>query len=257
MHNFGKIKHNIYEIAADGIANNDAKKKGILKKLISTIKESKILRTQASVYQNLENRVDESDYSASEYVKENIALLQKFNIADIVKENEKFAILLEGYEIQDSYDMETLHENIHNLITTKKTAKTLNNLVESSKVVRDHILTNTHKEVIKEDSFIPNSMLNKLLTDKLNTKYESLSENEVKLIKSVLTVNESEQGEIYETARIETLTAVNKSIKESSDVVLKGKLLDVKERLLESKYNKDSFLTDIVKIINLQKNLND
>jgi len=257
MYNFGKIKHNIYEIAADGIAYNDTKKKEVLKKFISTIKESKILRTQASVFANIESRVDESDYSASEYIKENIALLQKFDIADIVRENKKLAILLEGFDVQDTYDMGSLHENIHNLITTKKTAKTLNNLVESSKFVRDYILKNTQKEVIQENNYLPNSMLSKFLSDKFNTKYESLTENEVKLVKSVLTINEAEQSEAFEVARLETLAAVNSSIKECNDVELKGKLVDVKERLLESKYNKDSFVNDIVKIINLQKNLND
>ena len=257
MYNFGKIKHNIFEIAADGVAYKDTKKKEVLKKFISIVKESKILRTQASVYHNLETRVDESDYSASEYVKENIALLQKFDIADIVKENNKLVILLEGYQVQDSYDMDSLHENIHSLITTKKNAKTLNALVESSKFVKNHILKNIPKEIIKEDNFIPNSMLSKYLSDKFIKKYDTLSETEVRLVKAVLSVNESEQSEIFETARVEALTAVNKSIKECTDIELKGKLVDVKERLLESKYVKDSFVTDIVKIINLQKNLND
>ena len=76
MYNFGKIKENIYEIAADGIASKDNKKKSILKKYLTTIKESEILRMEASIYDNIETKCDTNDYSASEYVKENISLLQ-------------------------------------------------------------------------------------------------------------------------------------------------------------------------------------
>lgn len=256
MYNFGKIKHNIYEVAIDGIADKDDNKKALLKKYIKTLKESKILRVQAGVYYNIENRVDENDYSASEYIKENISLLQRYSIADIVKENKKLAILLEGYDIVDNYDGEQLHENIHNLITTKKTSKTMNQLAESSKFVKDYIKGNLTKVII-EENYLPNSMLSKFLSDKFNAKYESLTEAEVKLVKSVLTVNESEQLDFYDAARKETIDAVNESIKNCVDVEVKGKLLDVKERLLESKYNKETFTSDVVKIINLQKNLND
>lgn len=257
MYNFGKIKENIYEIAADGIASKDNKKKSILKKYITTIKESEILRMEASIYDNIETKCDTNDYSASEYVKENISLLQRYNISDIVKENKKLEILLEGYDIVDDYNKKTLHENIHTLITTNKTAKTINQIVESSIFVKDYILKNEAKVVIKED-FIPHSMLVKYLNEKFTAKYNSLNESEVKLIKTVFNSNEVEQSQVFETEKKETLRLINESIKvNSGNLEVKGKLLDVKERLLENKFNKETFVGDIVKIMNLQKKLND
>lgn len=257
MYNFGKIKQNIYEVVADGIADKDPVKRSILKKYISTIKESEILRTQASIYNNIEARVDTNDYSASEFVKENIALLQRFNIADIVKENKKLTVLLEGYEIVDTYDQKELHENIHNLIMTKKSPKTVAKLVESTTYIKDYIIKNEVKEVIKEN-YIPNSMLSKYLSDKFTDKYKSLTESEVALIKTIITSNEEEQSNLYETSVKDAIKILNESIKNNSgNIEIKGKLLDVKERLLETKYNKETFAGDIIKLINLQKNLND
>jgi hypothetical protein len=257
MYNFGKLKHNIYEVAADGISTGNATKKTILKQYIKTLKESEILRTLSGIYHNIENRVDEDVYSTNEYIKENVALLQRYKISDIVKESNKLSILLEGYEMIEDYPTRELHENIHNLITTKKTAKTIDQLVESTNYIKTFINNNVKKEKLVKETHIPNSMLSGFLAEKFIKKYDSLTEDEVKLIKTVLTVNESEAMEYFDKSRTETLTKINETIKECSDIEVKSKLLDVKERLLESKYNKETFTTDIVKILNLQKNLND
>lgn len=254
MHNFGKIKHNIYEIAIDGIADKNKKKKAILKKYINIIKESPILRTQARIYYNLENKVNESEYLATEYIKENIALMLKYGLADIVRETKKLEVLLEGYEIQDVYDKSELHENIHNLLITKKKPTTIDNIVESTNVIKNYIISNKHKELVNED-FLPNSMLTKLLTDKYNEKYSSMSESEKKLVKSLLDSDEEGQRSVLETVKKETLILVNKSIQEATEVELKEKLLNVKERILETQYSKDDFITTISKIMNLSTTL--
>lgn len=254
MHNFGKIKHNIYEIAIDGITDKDPKKKAILRKYISIIKESEFLKTQARVYFNLENKVNESEYLATEYIKENIALLAKYDLKAIVRENKKLMVLLEGYEVVKSYDKLDLHENIHNLIITKRKPTTLDNIVESTNVIKNYIITNQPKELVNEE-FFPNSMLTKFLTDNLNEKYSNLGESEKKIIKSILSEDESGQIVVLEDLKSEALVLVNNSIKESSDIEVKEKLLSVKERILETKYSKEDFIPTITKIMNLTKTL--
>jgi hypothetical protein len=254
MHNFGKIKHNIYEIAVDGITEKDPKKKALLKKFIKTIKESSILKTQARVYYNLENKVDESEYLATEYIKENISLMAKYGITDIMRENKKLEVLLEGFEMEELYDKSELHENIHNLLITKKKPTTIDNIVESTNVIKEYIVTNQHKEVVKEN-FLPNSMLSQFLTDKYNDKYSSLSESEKNIVKSLLDDKEETQMSVLEDVKKNALALVNENIKESSDVELKEKLLNVKERILETKYSKEEFVPTITKIMNLTNTL--
>lgn len=255
MHNFGKIKHNIYEVVVDGIAEKDNSKKVLLKKYVSTIKESEILRAQANVYNNIESRVDKSEYIATEYIKENIALLQKFNIKDIVRENKKLSILLESYPVVDFYDKHELHENIHNLILTKKTATTINNIVESTNFIKDYILNNIIKEKVIKEEYLPNSMLIKFLSEKYNTQYSSLTEDEFKTIKMILESDNVGQEAILNEMKKNVIALINESIKSSDGIEVKGKLLDVKERLLETSYNKETFTANIIKLINLKKNL--
>jgi hypothetical protein len=250
MHNFGKIKHNIYEIAVDGITEKDSNKKALLKKFIKTIKESSILKTQARVYYNLENKVNESEYLATEYIKENISLMAKYGLADIMRENKKLEVLLEGYEVEELYDKSELHENIHNLLITKKKPTTIDNIVESTNVIKEYIVSNKHKEVVAEN-FLPNSVLSQFLTDKYNSKYASLSESEKNVIKSLLEENEDTQITTLENVKKDALTLVNKNISEATDVDVKDKLLNVKERILETKYSKEEFIPTITKIINL------
>lgn len=256
MHNFGKIKHNIYEIAVDGIADKDNTKKGILKKYVKTIKESEILKAQARVYHNLETKVNESEYLATEYIKENISLLTKYDLQDIVRENNKLVVLLEGYEIIDIYDKFELHENIHNLLITKKKPSTIDNIVESTSVIKNYIVNNKAREIVSED-FLPNSMLSKYLTEKYNETYSTLSEVDKKLVKSIIESNEDGQEAVLEDIKRDVLVLINKNISENSDVEIKEKLLNVKERVLETKYSKDDFIPTITKIINLTKTLSE
>lgn len=258
MHNFGKIKHNIYEIAVDGITEKNNDKKAILKKFVKTIKESEILKTQARIYYNLENKVNESEYIATEYVKENIALLQKYNLQDIVRENKKLEVLLEGHEVAEIYDRFELHENIHNLIVTKRSANTIDNIVESTNVIKEYIISNKQREIVSEaNDYIPNSMLTKFLTEKYNDKYSNMSEVDRKLVKSIIESDEAGQESILEEVKKNALVLVNQRLSENAELELREKLLNVKERILETKYAKEDFAPTVTKIMTLTKTLSE
>ena len=86
MQNFGKIKNAFSEILAEGIASNDVAKKNLFKKYVKTLKESEILKTQFLVYENIENVVENDQFSANLIVSENLSLLNKFKKKDILKE---------------------------------------------------------------------------------------------------------------------------------------------------------------------------
>jgi hypothetical protein len=253
MHNFGKIKHNIFEVAIDGIVGKNKSKKALLKKFANLIKESKILKTQARVYHNLESKVNEDEFIATEYIKENIALLQKFDIEDIVKENNKLEVLLEGMEIIDQYEGQELHESIHNLITLKRNTKTVDTIVESTKLIKEHIKNNKPAPLVNED-YLPNSVLAKFLAEKYNNKYCDLTETEQRLVVSVLENDVEKQALVMEEIKSEALTAVNESMI-GAELELKEKLLNVKERLLETKYVEDNFVESVAKLINLKNTL--
>ena len=84
----------------------------------------------------------------------------------------------------------------------------------------------------------------------------TLSEEEKKVLKSILSENESEKETLLKDMIKETISLINQSLKEF------GTNLDVKEKLLEAKdviygleYKKDTFKEDILKVYGLKNNL--
>ena len=78
MQNFGKIKNAFNDILAESIIDKDVEKRKIVKRFIRAISESKILKTQFLIYNNIETRVDENQFSANLFITENVNLLNAF-----------------------------------------------------------------------------------------------------------------------------------------------------------------------------------
>lgn len=255
MYNFGKIKHNIYAIVSEGIVSKDLTKKNILKEYIATIKGSEILRTESKIYFNIENKSQNSEYLATEYIKENINLLSKFSKKEILKENKKLFKLLEGQDTVDFYDKFGLHDNIHNLIVTEKTPDTINNIVESTNVIKEYVNLNIIKEERIKEDLLPNSILSKFLIEKYNQKYSSLDENDAEFVKSILENDETKQETVLSNLKKDIMVNINESIEDTDDINVKSKLLDVKNRLIETTYLKENFSENVIKLISLRENL--
>ena len=220
------------------------------KDFIKTIAESPILRTQFIVYKNIENGYFSSEVSAVEYLKENISLFDSFNKKDIIKENQK---LTKGLNPVES---EKIHEALNNLITLEKKAETINQLHESFEVLKTWLTTPKKvSESVKQNNVDPKKFLD-IVAQKYNQKYSTLSEEEKKVLKSILSENESEKETLLKDMIKETISLINQSLKEF------GTNLDVKEKLLEAKdviygleYKKDTFKEDILKVYGLKNNL--
>ena len=78
MQNFGKIKNAFNDILVESIIEKNIEKRKIAKRFIKAINESKILKAQFLIYNNIENRVDENQFSANLFVTENLNILRKF-----------------------------------------------------------------------------------------------------------------------------------------------------------------------------------
>ena len=124
MQNFGRIKNTFNGILAESVVTKQDANKQLFKKYVKAIKESKILTLQFLVYNNIENKVDTDSNSANFFVNENLKLLEKFKIEDIIKENAKLVSLDKSVEgkLNETYKLSELHESLSKLITTKRTA---------------------------------------------------------------------------------------------------------------------------------------
>ncbi len=111
------------------------------------------------------------------------------------------------------------------------------------------------EEVVTESLDLPPSVLTKLAVNKFNSRYSDISESEKEIIKTVLNGSNEDKENIYKKLKRECIDTIDNKLNESSDLDLKDKLLKVKDKLLNTNYNLDTFSTDISKIYDLNESI--
>jgi hypothetical protein len=261
MQNFGIINETFKNILADSIVSKSEKGKKVFRRYIKALKENRVFRTQYNIYNKLENKVETDRFKSGEYVHESIKVLKNLDKDVILNENSKLISYLTkfGYEVStDDYPYKELHENIHSLVVSEETAKNLDIITESSHFINNYIKNNT-KPVIAESTgkFFHQSTLGNELYKKFNERYaDKLNESEKRVFKVVTDKRSTEEDKknLYADMIRECIELVNEQLKECN-IEEKDKLLQVKDKLLRFKYNKDKFVSEISKIVNLKGNL--
>jgi len=256
MQNFGKIKNTFNNLLVEAIAKKDENTKKLFKQYIKAIKESEILKTQFLIYSNIENKIGDDSLSVFSFVSENLRLLEKYNQKDILKENAKLTSMLKkiNFNIDDSYDLLSLHESITKLTFINKTPQNIETVMTEVKKITDYILANKPKEV-NESFDLPLSMLSKLMVEKYNDKYSSLSDADKEVIKVLINPDVEAKKELYQNEVKECVKIIDNLLSEESGEA-KEKLLKVKSKLLEEQeIENDKFLDKISKLMELKNNL--
>jgi len=270
MQNFGKIKNKFNEILVEGVVSENKPNKLLFKKYVKTIKENEILKTQFLIYNNIENKIEENEFKATEFVKANIELLNKYTKKEIAEANLKLSIpivwekeIAEAnlklsipivWEKDDEYSLKELHENITKLIFTKKTPENVDSIVEATSNIVGFIKNNKIKE-ITEAIELPTSMVSTIMVDKYNEKYSNLSESDKSIVKAIMNSDDIQKKEIYSNTIKECLDLINDKLTES-DLETKDRLLRVKEKLLNDKHEiNEDFIPNISKLVELRDNL--
>jgi hypothetical protein len=255
MHNFGKIKNTFNNLIVEGIFKKDDKSRKIFKKYLKTIKESEVLKTQFLIYNNIENKIDKDQFSASLYVNENIKLLESFDKKKIISENNKLLKLLGDSKLESDYDLNALHESISNLIFLNRTAKNIDKITSEIKNVSNFILSNKEKQ-ISENTYIPNSMLTNILIQNFNEKYKSIDEIEKLFLNNLVDGNFESRKEVYIKLTEDCINLIEKKLNENTTDNVE-KFEKVKTKLSEdiNKLNNDNLIEKLSKIIELKNNL--
>lgn len=262
MQNFGKIKNTFNTLLVEGIADKSKENKAIFGQFVRAIKESKILKAQFNVYYDIEKKAEPNELKSSEFVKESISLLGQFKKEDIIAENKKLVAILEKYKInvlEDAYPTGELHENISNLIFTKKTSSSMDSIVESLEKVITHVKQNVVevKEKTWKNEILPNSFVGNIMMEKFNNKYDDLTGDERGLVKSIVESDENGKKELLKNLTAECMGLINTRLAESDSVAEKEALLNVKEALLTMEYTNEGFIGDVSRIIELKKAFNE
>lgn len=250
--NFGKIKNTYNTILVESITSKKDENKLVFKKYIKEIKGDEILKEQFLIFNNIENKIEADRVKAIEYVKESIALLSKYPKQSIIESNTKlFNDIV--FEFDVDYDKKSLHEAITTLVFTDRKASTLDVILDATDKVVDYIINNKTKKV-NEGLDIPNSLLISLSVGNFNEEYKDLSESEKAIVSIMIESTPEEKKKLFKDTNDECLSLINSKLEES-EINAKEKLLSVKERLLTQEFNKDNFINDITKLIELKETL--
>ena len=255
MSNFGNIKDTFKNLVIESTIKKDIKGKKLFSKFLKTIKENETLKNQYLIYSNLQNTKFDDKTEAIDFVKENISLLKGLNEEHINKGNEFFLKILKGNEIVK--ENQEFYNKITYLVNTKKTPSNIKKINETINFIVNPMLEKevTTEEVVTESVDLPPSVLTKLAVNKFNSRYSNISESEKEIIKTVLNGSNENKEETFNKLKRECIDAIDNKLNESSDLDLKGKLLKVKDKLLNTNFSLENFKTDIGKIYDLNESI--
>jgi hypothetical protein len=251
MYNFGNINNAFSEILLESFIKKDASKKKAFQTYLKTIKESKILKTQYLIYKNISDKCGNNwdDIKTSEYIKENIQLMNNFNVNTIAEENKKLVSLI-GDNInllESDYKFKELNENIGTLIENNKNRNpnNIDKIVESFNFVLNHIKSNVE---IEPEELVSENVC-QLAIHKFNQKYSEMNEGDYNILKTIIKTNKEET---FKTTVNECINLIDSKLDEN-DSEINTKLLKVKDKLSKLTYIEENFISDIIKITELKK----
>ena len=234
--------------------------KRIFKEYMSIVRGSKGLLKEYSVLNYIEKQVY-SDTTKDQII-ESINCLNDVDKKSLKEDHLKLIKLLEDNKIAKIEDVENekLYEDIHKLIFIKKSVKSIDEKVNLVNSIVECVKNN--KAVLVEEKKFNGIEVNdqtiNYLVKKFNEKYDGVFDDEQKaLFESVSSMDENVQSTTFEKVRVECLKLTNDYLKEAIDNDTKEKVLVVKEKLLEDKFSKDTYIEDMIKYIVLKGTLED
>lgn len=251
--NFGRIKNMYNNVLTESIMSKNNDKKLLFKKYLKTIKENELLKLQFMVFTNIENKVEPDKIKAMQFVDENISLFSTIDKKDLIKKN---GLLIKEIGLENDYksNLDSLYENISELIFLEKTPNNIDRVIENKNKIVEYISNNKIRDKVDVVD-LPNSMLSGIMVEKYNTKYSELNEGERNLLKTLIESGDDEKKELLKKLVRECIDAIDKKL-DTNDLEVKDKLLKVKDKLLSNtnEINED-FVKSIIKLDNLKNNL--
>jgi hypothetical protein len=263
--NFGYIKDGLVKNASS-LYLNENKIDKTLKEFLNLVKSSPILTLEFIIYKNIENKYISDDFLATRYIDENISMLKNFTKKEIKEENSKLdSFFNETHIVSD--DKVKLYESIESIILENakdSNYKDIDKIHGSFENILNYIKNNNKNENIQENKTIFSEYKDKYLNidfifnnavKKFNEKYSHLSEDEKRLLKIMINEQDDQKENIFNEIVVETLNKIDSLLKNEDDPSVSNKLVKVKEKINEMKFNKETLINDITKLNSLKENL--
>ena len=250
--NFGVLNHIFEERLPELFKNN----KKAVREVIKLIKEDKNLSAQFDFYNNIRNykgKITEM-IDPVQFLSNFNAVIEKHKLIDkdtIIESNRKLRkVLMENNVVPTEFiDEESmkLYSAGHNILTKKQSLKNMVTLTESINSVENYM--NKHKNDIVKEQVDPDKLI-KEFKERLK---ETLTESEMSFVQEITDwrspIAEQRKEKLFNKFKNECIDKVNEMLKEDAgNVELEG----LKKQLEEQKFNKDSIVQDIAKLLEIR-----
>ena len=163
---------------------------------------------------------------------------------DLIESNANVNKLL---DIDD--DTLKLYEEIEFMLTNKKS---INNIDEYNKIKNSLVEKFDRDNKNNSDNDTVDESYETSLSE-ITEKYKDLTDDEIKLIEGIIS-SDKDKSSLFEEYKSETIGNIDEAIKSASDED-KEQWLNIKETLSEKKYNKDTLIDDVLKFVEIQKEI--
>ena len=245
--NFGII-FKVIEENLNTLLKNKNKGKA-LKQFYSLIKENKYIKEQYKIYNALTS--NKNIDNVEKYVNEALSLTKKFNIKDIKENNQKLISIIQKNKLNEMVLLEDNDMNLFNsieyAITNNKNLSNLNDYINHENIIKENI-TNRLKNKSQID-IIDNKI------SEMAEKYSSLlNEEEIKLLYKLKNTKDKEN--LFNECKKELLKNINGELK-NCDESERESWNNIYNTINESKYNKDTFINDVCKMMEIKDTINE
>lgn len=253
--NFGILNHIFEERLPELFKNN----KKVVKDVIKLIKEDINLSSQFNYYNAIRNYHGKiAEILKPEDLTQRLyeAVVPTINKETLMESNAKFRKVLKENNIIPtefiSDEMKSLYESGHNIITKKRSVANVATLAESTNNICEYM--NKHKNDVVKESVDPN----KLIKNFENKLKDNLTESEMSFVQQITDfrspIAEQRKEKLFNKFKNECINKINEMLKEDSDnVELKG----LSDQINEMKFNKESIVKDIAKLLEIRDILMD
>lgn len=253
--NFGVLNHIFEEVLPTLLKTN----KKAVRNVIKTIKEDKNLMAEFNFYNTIKgyNSKNSNIISPDDVLKKlDEQVISKLDYSTVKKSNSKLKkVMMESGIVPSSHvDKENmkLYESGNVLLSKKATLSNLYLLHESRTGVLNYM--ESHKDDKVKDALSPDQLIENF-EDKLK---ETLTESEISFVQQITDfrtpIAEKRKEKLFNKLKEDCKSVIDKMLKEDSDnVELKG----LNDKLDEMKFNKESIVGDIAKLLEIRDILMD
>ena len=243
MNKFGQLKSNLDQMMVQSYGKENFKT--VMKEFKKNILSNKAISEMYFIYNDLSSQKGINKEIANEYVNESFVKL-----SDLISSNQKkIDELYKWVKTNLDGDVDNEYSNIDFVVYENKITN-LERILETKKQIKS-LLTTTKKEKVQESVNIPLSSMLKIVTNTFNKEYSTISEDEKKELKSLLSLNKKQISEEIKSLRESVISKLEGRIEESEDVELKDKINNTIQRIMES----DSDLISLYKLKQLEQGL--